>query len=436
MISHDSGRYLGTYGQKIATPAIDRLANRGIKFDRYYCPAPQCSPSRGSILTGRYPHNNGLIGLAHKGFSINENITTLPKELVKAGYETTLIGFSHETIGHESLGTVSSTYQLGYERYEKVEGNLALTVAERAEAFLDEKASEGSKRPFFVNIGFEETHRPFDRYRACADKPEDIEPLPYLPDTKNVRQDIALFHGSVKTMDRAVGRILRKIEQTALSKNTLIIYTTDHGIPFPRAKGTLKDAGLETALIIYSPQLSGNGREINHLLCNIDLMPTLLELAGAQIPPHLDGQSFAPLLRGERQDTRQEFFCELTWHDAYHPMRGIRNETYKYVLNFVDGPKIYMPLDCHLSLSGQQVYRDYYVQGDPEELYDLTQDPLETVNLFHQRDYQNIVAELRKKVKEWMINTHDPLLKGPVKGIRSKKWAEEEKLGRTYQRDE
>ncbi len=104
MISHDTGRYLGCYGKGVETPAIDALAEKGVRFDNYFCPAPQCSPSRASILTGQYPHNNGMIGLAHLGFSIRPEVTTLPKELQKLGYETALIGFSHETIGEPDSG--------------------------------------------------------------------------------------------------------------------------------------------------------------------------------------------------------------------------------------------------------------------------------------------------------------------------------------------
>ncbi len=434
MISHDTGRYLGTYGHNVETPELDALAEKGVKFSHYYCPAPQCSPSRGSILTGLYPHNNGLMGLAHKEFSINGDITTLPKELMKAGYETSLIGFSHETIGDEDLGVVSSTYKLGYERYEAVEGNCAPQVADRTESVLEDMAKHDRDKPFFMNIGFEETHRPFDEYELHADDPDDIDVLPYLPDTENVRKDLSLFQGSVKVLDKAVGRIVRKLEETGLDENTIIIFTTDHGIAFPRAKGVLKDAGLETALIVYSRDYNiTGGRNITDLLCNVDMMPTLLELAGAKIPSDLDGKSFASILRNEKEKVRDDFFCELTWHDQYHPMRGVRTEKYKYVLNWEDGPKIYMPIDIHSSLSGVHVQKDYYVPNEKEELYDLEKDPLEYNNVVNDPDYQGVAVELRAKVNNWMEETDDPILHGPVEGVPSKKWAKEENAGRTYQ---
>lgn len=434
MISHDTGRYLSCYGHQVPTPELDELAEKGIRFDQYYCPAPQCSPSRGSILTGKYPHNNGLIGLAHLNFHINEDESTIPMELKKAGYETALIGFSHETIGETAKGTYSSTYKLGYDRYMGVEGSRAPGVADTAIEYLREKAAAVEEgRPFFANIGFWETHRSFDEYDDIKDDVDNVQVPAYLPDTENIRLDFAQFHGSVKVLDEAVGRIKAALKETGLLENTLIIYTTDHGIAFPRAKGTMKDAGLETALIMYGPKwIQGNGRVIDGLLCNIDMLPTLLELAGAPIPEDIDGISFASPLRGDDAPVREEFFCELTWHDKYHPMRGIRTARYKYVKNFIDGPKIYMPVDIHRSISGPDVREQFYVANEPEELYDLEKDPLEYTNLIHDPGYAEVAEELRRKVENWMTSTDDPILKGPVAGTESAKWAEEALHGRVY----
>ncbi|PWU66600.1 sulfatase family protein [Gracilibacillus dipsosauri] len=434
MITHDTGRYLGTYGHQVETPNLDKLAENGVRFDQYYCPAPQCSPSRGSILTGKYPHNNGLIGLAHLGFHINEGETTTPNELRKAGYETSLIGFSHETIGEEEFGQYSSTYKLGFDRYEAIEGARSPQVADKTIEFLKEKADKDDDQPFFANVGFWETHRSFDEYEPLADDVDSINVIDYLPDTPNIRKDLSQFHGSVKVLDEAVGRIMHALEETGLSDNTIVIFTTDHGIAFPRAKGTMKDAGLETALIFYNPALFGKGRVIGDLLCNIDMMPTILELTETAIPDQIDGRSFASLLRGESSVVRNDFFCELTWHDKYHPMRGIRTNQYKYVKNLKDGPKIYMPVDIHRSLSGPDVRKEYYVANEPEELYDLEKDPFEEHNLINDPAYKKVASELREKVSKWMRETKDPLLSGQdIPGVESKKWAEETHKGNTYE---
>jgi len=433
MITHDTGRYLGTYGYDVDTPEIDKIAEEGIRFDEYYCPAPQCSPSRGSILTGRYPHNHGLIGLSHKGFSINEEITTLPKELNKANYETTLVGLSHETIGDEKPRKSSSTTKLGYQNYIPVEGNLSTGVADEIIELLEEKNKEQSE-PFFINAGFEETHRPFEGYEEWEDDPDTVKVPDYLPDTQKTREDFAKFHGSIKALDKDVGRIMNKLRNSKFYKNTIVVFTTDHGIAFPRAKGTLKDAGLETALIISSPDLIKKGVVNDDLLNNIDLMPTLLELAGVRSADELDGRSFASLLSQDSkpEKVREEFFAEMTWHDKYHPIRGIRTEKFKYILNLEDGPKIYMPLDIHKSLSGEEVQEEYYVPNEPEELYDLDKDPLEENNIINNSEYKEVAQNLRQKVKVWMEESNDPLLNGPVEGISSESWKEEEEKGRTY----
>ncbi|PZE20057.1 sulfatase family protein [Paenibacillus xerothermodurans] len=439
MISHDTGRYLGSYGRHVATPGIDGLAQDGVRFDQYFCSAPQCSPSRGSILTGLYAHNHGMIGLSHLGFSIDEDKTTLPKELSKAGYETVLIGLSHETIGEPGGRSFTSSHALGYERVEHVcdpgnpDGNLAPLVADKTIAFMREKAAAGGDRPFFASVGFFETHRDFDAYEPEADPDESIVVPDYLPDTPNVRRDFAQFQGSVKVLDRAIERIYSELKATGLDKNTLIIYTTDHGIAFPRAKGTLLDAGLETALIMAWPTVIRGARSTSELLCNVDLMPTLLDIAGADIPPDLDGRSFLPLLKEEPYEPRDAFFCELTWHDRYHPMRGMRTERYKYVRNFEDGPAVYLPLDIHRSLAGRSVREDYYVPNVPEELYDLVNDPLEQHNLAYDENYAAQLQELRQRVERWMRETNDPLLQGPVSGAEAPDWQQEVEKGTTYQ---
>lgn len=433
MISHDTGRYLGCYGRTVETPSIDALAEKGVRFDQYFCPAPQCSPSRGSILTGLYPHNHGMIGLAHLGFSMHPGVATLPKELGKQGYETALIGFSHETIDEPDSRLTSSTSKLGYDKVLPVPGDRGPQVADKVLDYLHEKAEAKDEKPFFASVGFFETHRDFDEYEAIADPVHRVVPPSYLPDTPQVREDFALLHGSAKVLDQSIGRILRGLEESGLSDNTLVIYTTDHGIAFPRAKGTLMDAGLETALIMYYPGQIAGGLVMNQLLCNIDLMPTLLEFAGAEIPQGLDGSSFLGLFKSDTQvKPRDHFFSELTWHDQYHPMRGVRTESYKYIRNFEDGPSVYLPLDIHRSLSGQVVREEYYTPNVPEELYSLQDDPLESNNLVHVPEYQQVLIELRDRVDVWMKTTNDPLLNGKVTGLAAPEWQEQLDNGSAY----
>ncbi|WP_096189931.1 sulfatase family protein [Evansella halocellulosilytica] len=429
IITHDTGTHLGCYGKKVQTPAVDELAENGVRFDNYFCSQPQCSPSRGSILTGKYSHNHGMMGLGHLGFSMNENNQTLPGELSKLGYETHLFGFFHEAMEGELDAS-----RLGYEYHHKVPGNPAKEVTDTFIRFLENSLDEKKgDQPLFLSLGFEETHRPFDAFEQDDDEYVDIPP--YLPDTPEVREDIARFQGSVKEMDKAIKRITDAIEEYGLQENTIVIFTTDHGIAFPRAKGTLKDSGLETALIMKFPE----GHEAtkrggsSELLCNVDLMPTIMEIVGGKTPNNIDGHSFYPLLQ-ERDDyvERENFFCELTWHDKYHPMRGVRTKQYKYIRNFEEGPSVYLPHDLHASPSGQVVRDKYYVPNTEEELYDLEKDPVEEVNVADHPEYKDVLKKLRQDVIDWMEETNDPLLKGPIPGKDAPEWEEEIKAGRAY----
>lgn len=416
VISHDTGRHLGTYGRKVETPELDKIAEEGIQFDNYFCSQPQCSPSRGSILTGKYGHNHGLMGLTHLGHTMKSDVKTIPSEMKGAGYDTSLFGFFHESIDGVYKGE-----KLGYDHVVTVPGNAAEKVTDQLETFLKERNASQNEKPFYASVGFEETHRPFDGFEP--DPIDSVEVPPYLPDTEKVREDIARFQGSVKELDRSVGRIKRLLDDTGLAENTVLIYTTDHGIAFPRAKGTLLDAGLETALLIRFPKgIVAEGGRQDELLCNIDLMPTLLEIAGGEVPEGIDGYSFLPLLKRQDYKERDHFFCELTWHDRYHPMRGIRTKDYKYIRNFEDGPKVYLPYDLYTSLSGEEVREEYSVPNSKEELYDLKKDPLEQHNLAGDPDHEDLLVELRERVAKWMADTEDPLLKGPVPGTEAEEW--------------
>lgn len=431
MISHDSGRMYSNYGYQVETPNFEELAQKSVQFDNYFCPAPQCSPSRGSILTGKYPHNNGLIGLAHLGFSINEGNITLPMALRDGGYDTTLIGLSHETINEPPAiedRVFSSTTELGYNEYIPVEGDRAPKVADTVIDYLENYQKE---QPFYLNVGFFETHRDFDEYQPYADDIEQVEVFDFMVDTLETEKDVALFNGSMKVLDHAVGRIVDYVENSRFKEDTIIVYTTDHGVAFPGAKGTLKDSGLGTALLISVPGGQKNVKK-EALLCNVDLLPTILDLVGIQAPEGIDGRSFADLVTSQKDEGRQEFFCEMTWHDKYQPMRGIRTKEYSYVKNFEDGPKIYVTVDAHLSPSGAAMREQCYVPNEPEELYDLQKDPLEEKNLINDPAYAQIAQELRTKVANWMVETNDPLLKGPIKGQGSKRWATEIAEGRAY----
>ena len=399
VITHDSGRHLSPYGRKVKTPNMERLAGEGILFTNFFCTAPQCSPSRASLLTGKYPHSHGLIGLTHRGFRLNPDEKTLPMILNEAGYKTHLFGFQHEA---------PDPKELGYQNIVRGKNNSCLNITPLVVEFLENKPEE----PFFAMVGFSETHRPFPEYEGSL---EEIEPLPYLPDLPEVRKDVGGLNILVERVDESVGRILEALDKTGLGSNTLFIYTTDHGIAFPGAKATLLDPGIEIAMIMRWPDGFDGGRRIDAMLTNADLLPTILDLLGIDPPEGVQGRSFLPVIEGEVSEIHEEIFPELTYHAAYDPMRSVRARRFKYIKSFEERP-FWFPPNVDNGYSKEVARRlGYFDRPRPKEmLFDLENDPLERNNLADDPEYRSVLEEMRAKLERWMRETDDPLLEGYV----------------------
>jgi arylsulfatase A-like enzyme len=411
---HDVGRYLGCYGRDVETPAIDAFAAESAQFDEYYCTAPQCGPSRSSINTGLHPHNNGLVGHHWLGWGIDDDVETLPSILREAGYETNVLGIMHEGPDADALG------------YE-IEHECSSRARDVVPTFLEHLDDRDDDAPVYASLGFEEPHRlgidqgfGFDDDRYESADPDTVAVPAYLPDTDPVREELANFHGMVAAVDDAMADLLAGLEQRGLDDETMVIFTADHGVAFPRAKGMCYDPGIETALLVRHPDVPA-GRH-DSLLSNVDLLPTLCDFLGLETPTPVDGRSFAPLLEGGPEaaetgayDEREAIFCEMTYHDKYDPKRAVRTDRFKYVRNFGDLPKVYLPLDILHSKMGFEVVHDCYGEARPEEeLYDLREDPNERENLIDDPDYETVARRLRSRVEEWMTETDDLLLEGEV----------------------
>jgi N-sulfoglucosamine sulfohydrolase len=398
--SHDTGRYVQPYGFQVPTPNIQLLADQGVLFRQAFCAAPTCSGSRASLLTGQYCHNNGMLGLAHRGWSLNEYGQHMIHPLRAAGYSSTLIGEQHisedpETIGYDEVIEVSSHHA----------GDVAPITNEALAA-----ASE----PFFFSVGFFETHRQF---RAPTSVRDTLYSLPpgNLPDTPRTREDMAAFKASARSLDQGIGAVLNGLHRAGLSDSTLIICTTDHGLAFPNAKATLYDRGIGVMLLMRGPGGFVGGKVFDSLVSHLDIYPTVCDLAGIEHPPWLQGVSLMPLVRGETPAVRDEVFAEMTFHAAYQPLRALRTERWKYIRRFDDHPHPVLA-NCDDSASkellaaagwGEQIVA-------PEQLYDLLLDPNEAHDLSGDESRAEILAELRRRLEEWMRATDDPLLDGPV----------------------
>jgi arylsulfatase A-like enzyme len=401
IITHDTGRHLGPFARGVETPHLSRLARDGVVFERAFCTAPQCSPSRDSLLTGLMPHAHGLIGLAHLGFQLNSGALsrTLPALLAAAGYDTRLFGFQHEATAPSALG---------YRNVAGAPSGRSAEVIPTVTAFL----AGGPARPFYASVGLAETHRPFEASRSS---PADVVVPPYLPDTPVTRRDVADLDAAVARADAAIGQILDALDASGLAHDTLVLYTPDHGIPFPRAKGTLFDPGIEIGVIARGPGGFSGGRRIAALASNVDLYATILRLCGVTPPAGTEGVDLTPLLRGTETAVRDAVFAELTYHTAYDPMRALRTTRYKYIRSFADRP---LSLPAHVDPGPtKDLLRDqgFFAQPRPREmLFDLDCDPLEQRNVAGAPTYAAALADLRARLERWMADTGDPLLRGDI----------------------
>ncbi|MEV0617866.1 sulfatase [Nonomuraea sp. NPDC050404] len=400
---HDLGTHLGAYGhQGVQSPRLDHLTETSALFTNAFCTAPQCSPSRGSLFTGRYPHANGLMGLAHTGWEYHQGEQTLPMMLRPAGYESTLIGLQHES---------SDPHRLGFDHvYSPAPSMPADEVAARAAQWL----ASPRDRPFLLTVGFLETHRPYPAERYPAVDPDSVAVPPYLPDRPTTRDDLAAFYGSIKVADRAVGAILDAADQGPNASDTWIIFTTDHGAAFPRAKGTLYDPGLRVALLIRPPEDRRRTAVIDHPVSLVDVVPTLLDLVGQPIPPTVQGHSFLPALSGRPMGSPAAIFAEKTSHREYDPMRCIRDDGFKYIRNYEPGPRLLLPSDIEGSLTREGMGDEHLRPRAAEELYDLNADPLESVNLADVAEYAPVRDRLAARLDRWQHETGDPILAGPI----------------------
>lgn len=407
VITHDSGRHFGCCGADVQTPNIDRIGHEGARFANAFCTAPQCSPARASLLSGMYPHRHGLIGLTHRGFRMNPDAPRLPGLLAELGYHTILFGVHHEE---------PDPRKMGYRRIVETSDRTIRGVLPQVENFLGGSPGE----PLFACVGFNETHRPFDPARHPMDNPDEVIVPEWLPDEPAVRADIAQLNGVVRGVDEAIGRIDAALSAAGLARNTLLIYTTDHGIAFPMAKGTLLDAGLGVVLVARGPGGFAAGQVRDELVSTMDLTPTLLELAGAgaEKSAGMDGRSLLPLVGASSSATvgwREHLFAEQTFHAAYDPMRAIRTSRYKYIRSFARRPVVFAPNVDESPTKDQFIARGLHRQVRAEEmLFDLSADPLEHKNLVGHPATADVLAELRGKLAAWMQESCDPLLAGPV----------------------
>ncbi len=398
--SHDTGRYVQPYGFQVPTPNIQLLADQGVLFREAFCAAPTCSGSRASLLTGQYCHNNGMLGLAHRGWSLNDYGEHLIHALRPGGYHSVLIGEQHISEDPEVIG---------YDDVIEVESHRATEVAPIAN-----EALALVPEPFFMSVGFFETHRQFSAPTSVRDALYSLPP-PNLPDTPRTRQDMAAFKASARSLDQGIGAVLNGLHQTDLAERTLIVCTTDHGLAFPGAKATLYDGGTGVMLIMRGPGGFNGGRVIDAMVSHLDLYPTLCDVAGVARPSFLQGASLMPLVHGDIQRIHDLIFTEMTYHAAYQPLRAVRSDRWKYIRRFYDYPHPVLA-NCDDSATKEVLVEHGWAQQPfPEEqLFDLVFDPNERRNLAEDPDHADALKAMRERLGDWMEETDDPIRDGPI----------------------
>ncbi len=413
---------LGCYGNPAArTPAIDRLAASGRRFDAAFLTASSCSPSRSSIVTGRYPHNLGRASELHA--PIAAHLPWFPRLLREAGYYTELAGKHHMTSEAPAPGEAAQPAPFDRIGNGNGPGNRGGHAT-----WVEALRQRPPDRPFFFWFAALDAHRDWDgdadwREELYGPKhaPDKLPLPPALADTPQTRQDLASYYNEVTRFDYFVGQVVAELERQKVLENTLVLVLADNGRPFPRAKTRLHDCGMKTPLVAHWPAgLARPGVPARSLVSAIDIAPTLLSLAGAALPETLQGVSFAPLLADPEATVRRCAFSEHNWHDYEAHGRAVRAEGYLYIRNRRPGLAWQGPADSvaspsHQSLRAQRdrgtltaAQADVFLAPRPvEELYLTAQDPQQLSNLAGRPEHAAAQARLAALLDAWSEATGD-----------------------------
>jgi N-sulfoglucosamine sulfohydrolase len=415
---HDMGRWVQPYGYPVPAPNYAELAEESVLFRKAFSTAPTCSPSRAGLLTGLSPHRAGMLGLAHRGFSLVECEKHLAHWLARHGYQTAISGIQHEVPGGNEA-------DLGYARV--VTPPRRGPDPRQADADWTEAAcrflAEKHEKPFFLSLGLFFPHRDFPPVSDTINPDRLTPPFP-VPDTKISREDFAAYCTAAAAADACLGRVRETLRANGLDRNTLVLVTTDHGPAMPRMKCNLSDTGTGVVLMFAYPGNPMRGRISDALVSHLDVYPTLCDLAGIPKPDWLEGWSLQPLIEGRVASVRDEVQSGVTYHAAYQPMRAVRTESHKLIRRFYPPTFHPMPVNVDEGLTksflmshgwGAQVYPEW-------ELYDLNLDPYETKNLAFDPGSQAIFKAMQTRLEKWMKATDDPLIDGdfvpPPEGSR------------------
>lgn len=429
----------------VKTPAFDRIANEGVLFTHSFSACPSCTASRSAVISGqdiwRIRQAGVLFGSIPKGLKI------YPHMLMGVGYHVGYTGKGWLPGNYGDLGLERDP--IGVEYNEFREGHIAAGIDRRDyaanfKAFLDDR-QEG--QPFCFWFGSTEPHRVYeDAAGFMTGKNKDDVVVPeFWPDVDVVRSDILDYYYEIEWFDSHLNSMLVILEEMGELDNTLVVATSDNGMPFPRAKTTLYDWGVRMPLAIRWGKKVPKGRIVDNLVSHTDFAPTFLQAAGIDVPTEMTGQSLLPILysqdAGEVGQAREQIVTAIERHTwcrpggATYPVRAIRTKDYLFMINYepdrwpTGGPEFVSSnrtfhgdvdacptksfiVDPDNQLKYATQYQLSFGKRPHEELYEIANDPYQIHNLAEDPAFQEIKAELRKKLEDHLRSTGDPRMEG------------------------
>jgi N-sulfoglucosamine sulfohydrolase len=432
--------HAGAYGDKgVETPAFDRVARLGVLFNNGFCASPGCSPSRAALLTGRHPWQIEHAGTHASSFP-KEHVV-YPDLLEAAGYHIGYTGKGWGPGNFQESGRTRNPAGPAWQR-RKMDSPPRISnndYAANFRDFLDEKPDDA---PFCFWFGASEPHRAYDEGSGlrAGKKLEDAHVPPFLPDTPEIRSDVLDYYVEIEWFDAHLGRMLDLLQERGELENTLVVVTSDNGMPFPRAKANCYEYGIHVPTAACWPARARGGRTVDDLVGFVDYGPTFLEAAGLRPPETMAGRSFLNVLLSDRSgqvdSTRTRVFTARERHSSSrhdnlgYPMRALRTPEFLYIRNFrphlwpagdpetSDGTVAFHDIDGAPSKTFLIENRDsdrfarYFrlavAKRPAEELFDIRRDPGNLKNLADDPEYAEVRSRLSRELEEYLRETGDP----------------------------
>jgi N-sulfoglucosamine sulfohydrolase len=420
IVADDLSPDLGAYGDAYArTPNIDRLAQEGVRFTNAFATSPVCAPARSTLITGVYASTLGSLHM--RSWAVPPpHVRPFSEALRAAGYFT------------------SNNRKIDYNFNPHLEESVWRAVVEPPLGAWDESGAEahwrhrGPGQPFFAVFDLFVTHEgrirlpeaQFDQAIAAVATEDrhlpSAAPLPpYYPDTPETRRDMARYYDLITAADLQLADILGQLAADGLEENTVVVFFADHGRGLPRAKRWVYDSGIRVPLVVRWPRGLASGVVRHELVSFVDFAPTMLSLAGVEVPDHMQGRVFL----GDRAqpEPRYVFATRDRMDETPDTIRAVRDRRFKYLRNFQPDKPYAQPIAYMDEMPTMKVWRQWAAEGrlqgpqqrffaprkPQEELYDLTADPHEIHNLAEDPQHQARLVEMRTALERWMEQTRD-----------------------------